>query len=289
MIFASTDKHRGKVAGTCAALLLALSCASNGWSRESAAPAPPPPRPSYALLADLADSAPLVLRVELRKLARVEPEHARGVQPGTGRFYAEARVKALIAGNTVLGEAQRYLIDLPIDARGKPPPLAKKQVLLFARPVAGQPGVLQPVARDAQLLWNAETEADLRSVLGELLAPGAPGRISGVREAIHVPGTLAGEGETQIFLATPNGSAASITVRRKPGESPSWGASFSELTDNGVPPARDTLAWYRLACFLPQALPPGTNLSDTPQDRAQAELDYRFVIATMGACPRTKG
>ena len=31
-------------------------------------------------------------------------------------------------------------------------------------------------------------------ILAELRAPGAPGRISGVREAIHVPGTLAGEG-----------------------------------------------------------------------------------------------
>jgi hypothetical protein len=231
----------------------------------------------------------LVLRVEIRKLAKVEPERAPGVRPGMGRFYVEARVKALIAGNGELGEAQRYLIDLPVDAKGKPPSLSKKQVLLFARQVPDQPGVLQPVTRDAQLLWDPETETTLHSILTELLAPGAPGRISGVQEAIYVPGTLAGEGETQIFLATPNGSAASISVRRKPGEPPRWGASFSELTDNGVPPARDTLAWYRLACFLPRALPPGTNLSETPQDRAQAELDYRFVIASLGACPRTRG
>jgi len=248
-----------------------------------------PVRPSYAVLADLADSAPLVLRLEVRKLVRVEPERAPGVQPGMGRFYAEARVKALITGNAALGEAQRYLIDLPIDAKGKPPPLSKKQVLLFARQVPDQPGVLQPVTRDAQLLWDPDTETTLRVILTELLAPGAPGRISGVREAIFVPGALAGEGETQIFLATQDGSAASISVRRKPGEAPKWGVSFSELTDNGVPPMRDTLAWYRLACFLPQALPPATNLSETPEDRAQAQIDYRFVMASLGACSRTRG
>lgn len=260
-----------------------------GTVGRPAAGAEAPSRPSYALLADLADSAPLVLRVEVRKLARVEPERATGVQPGMGRFYVEARVKALIAGNAVLGEEQRYLIDLPVDPRGKPPPLSRKQVLLFARAVPAQPGVLQPVIRDAQLPWNPETETSLRAILTELLASGAPGKISGVREAIHVPGALAGEGETQVFLSTPDGSAASISIKRKPGEAPVWGASFSELTDNGVPPARDTLAWYRLACFLPPDLPPGTNLSETPEDRAQAQLDYRFVMAALGPCPRTRG
>ncbi|MGE3691681.1 MAG: hypothetical protein AB7F98_09900 [Novosphingobium sp.] len=286
MIFEMAGKGRTAMAGALAVLLLTASPLAQAASKNSPPPGPPP---SYAALADLADSAPLVLRAELRKLALVEPERAPGVRPGFGRFYAEARIKALIAGNEVLGEAQRYLIDLPIDARGKPPPLTKKQVLLFARSVPGQPGVLQPVERDSQLLWDADTEARVRAILAELRAPDAPGRISGVREAIHVPGALAGEGETQIFLATPNGSAASITVRRRPGANPAWGASFSELTDNGVPPVRDTLAWYRLACFLPPALPGGVNLSDTPQNRAQAALDYRLVIASLGSCPRTRG
>ncbi len=289
MILASTTRSVTWAASALVALAPASAQPAAATVQRPAAGAPAPARPSYAVLADLADSAPLVLRVEVRKLARVEPERAPGVQPGMGRFYAEVRVKALIAGNATLGEAQRYLIDLPLDARGKPPPLAKKQVLLFARAVPGQPGVLQPVARDAQLPWDPETEASLRPILQELLAPGSPGRISGLREAIHVPGALAGEGETQIFLATPDGSAASISVKRKPGEAPQWGASFSELTDNGVPPAQNTLAWYRLACFLPQALPAGTNLSETPEDRAQAELDYRFVMASLGPCPRTRG
>ncbi len=257
----------------------------------AANPRSPPqaePLPTYADLAGLADSAPLAVRVELRKLVRVEPARTQGVRPGWGRFYVEAKVKALIAGNETIGEAQRYLVDLPLDAKGNPPPLKKKQVLVFARTVPGRPGELQLAARDSQVPWDAPSEAMLRGILAELKAPGAPGRVSGVREAINVPGTLAGEGETQIFLATPDGAAASISVRRVPGSPPVWGATFSEVADGGAPPARDTLAWYRLACFLPPALPQGTNLSDSPENRAQAELDYRLVIASLGACPRTR-
>lgn len=247
------------------------------------------PAVTYADLADLADSAPIVLRAQVRKLVPVEPARARGLRPGWGRFYVEARTGALLAGNTALGEALRYLVDVPLDGRGKAPALKKKQVLLFARTVPGRAGELQLVASDAQLLWDAPTEAKLRAILAELVKPDAPGRITGVREAIHVPGTLAGEGETQIFLDTASHSAASITVVHRPGARPAWGASFSEvLAKVGEPPARETLAWYRLACFLPNTLPAAANLSDTAGSRAQAQGDYRTVLGDLGACPRTR-
>ena len=161
-------------------------------------------------------------------------------------------------------------------------------MLVFAREVPGRPGELQLVAPDAQILWDAGSEAKLRGILSELLTPGAPAGITGVREAIHVPGTLAGEGETQMFLGTRDGSAASIAVRRQPGAPPVWGVSFSEVLDGGRPPARETLAWYRLACFLPPALPRGVNLSETGEDRAAADADYRLVMGDLGACPRLR-
>lgn len=244
---------------------------------------------TYADLADLADSAPIVLRAQVRKLVPVEAARARGLRPGWGRFYVEARTGALLAGNTALGEALRYLVDVPLDARGKAPALKKKQVLLFARTVPGRAGELQLVASDAQLIWDAATETKLRAILAELVAPGAPGAITGVREAIHVPGALAGEGETQIFLDTADHAAASITVLQRPGVKPVWGVSFSEvLAKVGQPPARETLAWYRLACFLPNSLPAAANLSDTAGSRAQAQGDYRTVLGDLGACPRTR-
>jgi hypothetical protein len=243
----------------------------------------------YADLADLADSAPLVVKAQVRKLSRVENERARGLRSGWGRYYVQAKTRALLTGQAPQGEALTYLVDLPLDARGKPPAVKKRDVLLFARPVRGHPGELQLVAPDAQVLWSPSVEAQLRSILIALAAADAPGRVTGVRELIHVPGNLAGEGETQIFLATADGSAASITVQSKPGAAPLWGVSFSELVAKlGDPPKPDTLAWYRLACFLPETPPAGANHSETAESRARAEADYRMVLGALGPCPRSR-
>ncbi|MDE8650844.1 hypothetical protein PYV00_03795 [Novosphingobium sp. H3SJ31-1] len=249
---------------------------------------PAPAGPTYADIAELADSAPLVVRAQVARLVRVDDARAPGLAPGHGRFYVTAKTRALIAGNAPIGESLAYLVDLPLDGRGKPPVLKKRDVLLFARAVAGRPGELQLVRPGAQLLADPATDARVRAILTELLAPGAPARITGLREIIHVPGNLAGEGETQIFLTTADQSAASITVHHRPGAPPAWGASFSELVaDVSRPPQRDTLQWYRLACFLPNRLPPGSNLSDGAVNRAQAEADYRTVLGDLGECRRT--
>jgi hypothetical protein len=260
-------------------------------SVHSAVPIAPPvaiPAASYADLADLADSAPLVLRARLGKLARVESARAIAVRPGWGRFYVEAKTQALIAGNGIVAESLRYLVDLPLDAKGKPPALTKKLLLLFASAVPGRPGELRLVAPDAQVLWDAASEAKLRAILTELLAPDVPPRISGVREAIHVAGSLAGEGETQMFLAAGRDGAASISVLRRPGAAPVWGVTFSEVAEAGSAPPRETLRWYRLACFLPATLPPGVNLSEGAEARAIADADYQLVMRGLWACPRLR-
>src|SRR5205085_5077614 len=131
--------------------VLLSPAAASGDSRSVA----PLPAPSYADLADLADGAPLVVRVQPRKIAALDPERSRGVRPGWGRFYVEAKTEALIAGSAPLGEALTYLVDMPLDPKGKPPAIKKKSVVLFARTVAGRPGQLQLVAPDAQMLWDA--------------------------------------------------------------------------------------------------------------------------------------
>jgi len=274
------------------ALSLVTACAPM-WSgpglAQGAAPADAAAGsgPTYADLADLADSSPLVVRVQIRKLVRVEDERAPGLMAGHARYYVEARTVALLAGGSAVGESLTYLVDLRLDERGKPPALKKQEVVLFARPVSGRPGELQLTRPSAQLAWSEPLEARLRAVLSALLSPDAPARVTGVREMLHVPGTLAGQGETQIFLKTANGSAASITVRHEPGAPPVWGASFSELVaDVGRPPERDTLIWYRLACFLPNSPPSGANLSDSYADKRQADADYRMVLGELGVCER---
>lgn len=255
--------------------------------------APPPPAPlgpvsTYADLVDLSDSAPLVLHAQIRRQTVVEPERARGVRPGWVRLYIQAQVDALLFGKTAVGQDQAYLVDVPLDARGKPPKLTKTAVLLFARPVSGRPGELQLVTPDAQIPSTPARDAQVRAIIGELLAADAPSRIGTLREAINVAGDLAGESETQFFLTTAKGTPVAINVGRRAGEAPRWNVSFSEVVENGAKPAVDTLAWYRLACFLPRRLPQGANLSESPTERTQAEADYAYLLEQLGQCRRTR-
>ena len=272
------------------AAIAAVSLAAPAIAADSRAPTVPASAAlSYADIADLADSAPMVIRAQVRKLVAIEPERATGVKAGWGRYYVEAKTEGVVAGTQPLGQVLRYLVDLPLDAKGKPPAVRKKSVILFARPVAGRPGELQLVRPDAQLLWDAPLDQRLRGILNELYAPGAAHKVTGVREAIFVPGNLAGESESQFFLATANGEPAAIAVHRTPGQEPRWSVSFTELVAaDATPPARDSLAWYRLACFLPGQLPAEANISATPADRSAAMRDYRLVMEQLGACRRSR-
>jgi hypothetical protein len=255
------------------------------------AAAPPPssgPALTYADLADFADAADLVVQAQVSKQIELSPERAASVAPGHTRLYIEAKTKALLAGKAPLGESVRYLVDVPIDAKGRAPKLKKRDFLLFARAVPGRPGELQLIGPTAQIPFDEGTAARLRPILAELAAPDAAPAITGVRDALAVPGTLVGESETQIFLATKSGDPVSLTIVRRPGMEPVWGVSYSEIVDQAArPPAPGTLAWYRLACFLPRQLPRGANLSQDPASRARATEDYAFVLEQLGQCPRT--
>lgn len=245
--------------------------------------------PAYADLVDLLEPAPLLLTVQIAKVAVVEPERAKNVRPGWVRMYVEGRVLATLRGAVPVGGMLSYLADVPLSVGGKPPMLNKRSVLLVARAVAGRPDMVQLVAPDAQLDWDPAMAVRVHAVLDALEAPDAPKPVTGVREASHVAGTLVGEGETQIFLRTANGSPAAISVTHRPGKPATWSVSFSEVIDaSGKPPARDTLAWYRLACFLPGDLPLDSNVSETDDDRAQALADYHLVLAGLGPCGRTR-
>ncbi|QGN54737.1 hypothetical protein [Novosphingobium sp. Gsoil 351] len=270
-----------------AAAVLAVFPAPQGFAQERTAPPVAPAAPTYADLADLADHAPLVARVEIREAIRLKPEQAPGLRGGMARVFVKARTRALLLGETI-GESASYLADVPLDAKGKLPKLKKAVALIFARPVAARPGELQLVATAAQVAWSQPVEERVRSILTELVAPGAPPRVTGVREISHVPGNLVGEGETQMFLTTEAGDPVSISVLHRPGEPPRWGVAFGEIVDQAArPPVRDTLAWYRLACFLPAGLSSEAVLSGDGVAQRIAAQDYRYVRGQLGACPRT--
>jgi len=161
--------------------------------------------------------------------------------------------------------------------------------VVLARTVPGKPAELALVAPDAMLAWTADVEQRLRAILTERNSPDAPPHITALREALHVPGNLAGEGETQFFFATEGGKPVSLSVVRRPGQPTTWGVSFSEIVDQAArPPEKDTLGWYRLACELPPQLPEGTNIADRPQDRQAAAEDYAQVIGDLGPCARKR-
>lgn len=268
------------------AVMLAIFLAPHGFAQIPAASAQGVPPPTYADLADLADHAPSVARVEIRDAIRLKSEQAPGVRPGMARVLVKAKIRALLLGDTI-GESASYLADVPLDTRGKLPKLKNSVRLIFARTVPAHPGELQLISPLGQIVWSQPIEDRVRAILTELVAPGAAPRVTGVREASFVPGNLIGEGETQIFLATEAGDPVSISVVHRPGQPAVWGVAFGEIVDQAArAPQRDTLAWYRLACFLPAGLPSAANLTDDAEARRKAAIDYNYVRSQLGSCPR---
>jgi hypothetical protein len=184
---------------------------------------------TYADLVDLALASPVVVRATIHRQFRLKPDESPGLAPGFARLYFEADTTALLVGPD-LGESLRFLADVPTDAAGKVPKLAKTPVMVFGKVVPNRPGELQLTAPDTMLPWTPALDSQIRAILTELIKPDAPPAITGVREALHVPGNLAGEGETQFFFATANARPVSISVVRRPGEPTRWGVSFGEIS-----------------------------------------------------------
>ena len=286
-------KKQGKAAlvfsATMAAIIALSAAPAAAQNRALPAASSASSALTYADLADLADGAPLVVRAQVRKQAVVEPERATGLRAGFARLYVEAQTTALITGSAPLGESLRYLVDVPLDAKGKVPKLKKQEVLLFARPVAGRVGQIQLVKPTAQIAYDPATEARLRPILTELLSADAPPAITRISDALSVDGNLAGESETQLFIDTTTREPVSLTITRRPGMAPFWGVSWSEVVDQAAkPPEKNTLEWYRLACFLPAELPAGAILSHDTRSRTRVAADYALVLRDLGQCERNR-
>ncbi len=247
-------------------------------------------RATYVDLVTLATRSDLVVRARIRRQTALKPERAPGLEPGFARLYIEADTLALIAGTARVGESLVYLVDVPLDAQGKVPKLKKREMLLFANASgAGPKGEtqLQLTSPRAQLAFTPPLEGRVRSVLNSLVAADQPPVITGVSDALAVPGTLVGESETQIFLETRDGSPVSISVLRRPSKPPAWGVSWGEIIDSSArAPQKGTLRWYRMACALPDALPSSANLARDPEARRLATRDYAHVIEALGPCMR---
>ncbi|MEO0062579.1 MAG: hypothetical protein RLZZ08_1139 [Pseudomonadota bacterium] len=280
--------------GLATALLL---CAFPVGAQAPAAPAAAPvstpvaaPVASYADVVSMVELSSIVARVEIRKQVTVEPARAQGLASGKIRLYVQARTESLLAGRAAVGESLNFVVDLPLDAKGKAPKLKKQRFLVFAVPVKAHPGQLQLVRPDAMLVPDAALEQQVRTVATQLASPDAPPKVTGVREAMSVRGNLAGESETQLFLDTANGAPVSLSVVRRPGMEPEWGVSWTEIVDQSADaPRGGTLEWYRLACALPKALPATAYLQTDSASRYQTDADYAFILQSLGPCARVHG
>ena len=247
-----------------------------------AAAAPPQvagPVPTYADLAALTLASPVVARATIIRTDRIGVKDAPDVPPGRARLLVRAALSAAIKAPGAVPAQVEYLFDAPLDARGKPPRLKGAAVLVFLR--AGTSlGQYALVSAPAQIAATPNTEATIRAVLAD--AKRDIPIVTGVGNAFRVPGAVPGEAESQFFLTTAT-SPVSLVVLTRPGQPRTLSLALGEIVDDAAAPIRpDTLLWYRLACFLPRALPAGVG----GDDRAALSDDYGFVLASLGPCVR---
>lgn len=246
-------------------------------------------RLQYADLVDLSAGAPVIVQATIKKTIKVSADRAINAPAGTQRFYVIAATNSLIRGQGGISETIRYIIDLPVDERGKVPKIKKKQFLIFAKRTGANREEVQLVARDAQVEWTPERDARVRAIVTELVAQDPPPAISRIASAFHVAGTIIGEGESQIFLETTSGTPVSITILSREGQRKAWAVSLGEIVDEAArPPVKNTLLWYRLACFLPPRLPQSVLADMHPANAKEVQADYQLVLRDLGNCPRSR-
>ncbi len=244
---------------------------------------------TYADVADLFLATPIVASARITEAIPVpQPGNTVG-QRTVIRYYFVADVVALIRGAGGVSPKVSWIADVPLDSRGRPPKLKKLLVILAALPVPGRPAELRLAAPDAMVPWSAALEDRVRTIVASGLAADAAPRITGIASAFHSPGNLPGEGETQIFLTTATAQPVSINVLRRPGQLATWAVSLGEIVDEAArAPEPGTLAWYRLACFLPREFPKSAVTELSEVDATAAREDYGFVMNALGPCKRTR-
>jgi len=284
----SSSPARALVAGALA--FAAAACATTGPAMSQDMPSaelPPSQAPTYADLVTMAMAADTVAVVTIEDQIAFPPERAPDVPPSKVRLYMEAMTQSLLVAPQAVGSQLAFVVDKARDADGDEPDLEERNFVIFGDLSRSQPGAIQLLSSDSMLPAGPQIESRVRRVLTQLAAADAPPEITGVRDVISVPGNLAGESETQMFVETTTGAPVSLSVIRRPGMEPNWGVSLGELVDaSAQAPEPESLAWFRFACFLPRDLPDDSFLQRDRASQAQAREDYAYILAQLGPCER---
>ena len=258
-------------------VLLALSVPA--MAADAALPTAPSSAPSYALLADFSLAAPTIIRATIAKAERISTGNSPGLAAGQTRFLVTANTSAAIVAPGAVPATLNWLWDAPLDARGKPPkPKGQTIIAWLTAPLPN--GQARLVAAGAQIVWDAATEARIRAIAVEARSGSVP-VITGVTNGFRADGTIPGESESQFFLSAADGKGAVLIVTSTPGAARRIAVSRGDIIDESAAIVKPrTLLWYRLACFLPAALP-----ASAGTDPALA-ADWSAAIASLGPCDR---
>jgi hypothetical protein len=244
---------------------------------------------SYADVADLVTISPLILDATITNSQKIAPDQALSVPPSMQRMLVEANVTALIRGQGGITPRVRFLLDLPKDAKGKVPKIKKQRLFLLGSSVAGRPGEIRLSRPNALIQFSAANDALVRGITREAVLIDAPPKISGIISAFHSPGTVLGEGETQVFLKTVSDRPLSLSILSRPGQAKRWAVSTAEVIDeSAAAPPKFTLLWYRLACDIPRELSSDLVEAADSDNAARAQADYKFVLDQLGPCGRKR-
>lgn len=238
--------------------------------------------PGFADLADLIIAAPVIVTGTIAKAGKVNPKDSPGAPAGTARLLLAVDVDAALVAPGPVPPRLTWLWDAPLDAKGKPPKAKAMRILAFlaAPDAAGQSRL---VGRLAQQPWDAGLEAQVRGLAAAARSGTVP-VVTGVTNGFRAEGNVRGESEAQFFLASADGKPLTLIVQARPGEARRVLVARGEMIDDSAAERvqKDTLLWYRLACFLPARLPAAAGGRD-----AALAADWRAAITSLGACGRT--
>lgn len=261
-----------------ALLAVTLTSLSSGPVTAASAPLRLPGVTSFADLAILTLDAPVVVHAKITKATALPTRDTPGLAADTVRMHVDAALTDAILAPDRVPAAIDYLADVAAAAPGKAPALKGADVLLFLRTSGTQ---FQLSNAHGQIGWSAAAEATVRRIIADARSGSVP-VITGIGNAFRVPGNVPGEAESQFFLNTADGKPVSLVVLSRPGEPQRLSLALGDVIDEAAESIpHDTLRWYRLACFLPQALPA------TIEADADLTADYAFVLKSLGPCGRT--
>lgn len=244
--------------------------------------AEPSPEPNFVDLADLTIAAPVIVQATVARSERLSDRDSPGLAKGHTRILITAAIDAAIVAPGAIPAELTWLWDAPLDSKGKPPKPKEMPVMAWINAPTPD-GKARLIAPNALQAWTPALDAQVRAIATEARSGAAP-TITGVTNGFRADGTVAGESESQFFLATSDGRGATLVVTNRPGSPRRVALSRGDVIDESAAGVRSgTLLWYRLACTLPATLP----VKAGGDDRALA-ADWAAAMSSLGPCQRSK-